>query len=132
MALPNPGGLTLPGPGDLLLGKPPVEGVGVIWGKRPEARRTEGTPDRTYAIALIHAVRLDIEALGTPTRHPETGALTPDPDFAVPELGVLADLLPNAWAGHGGKDNDRLIQAVEAATATTHQTTNNQARPDES
>jgi len=110
------------GAGDALLGKPPVEGVGTVWGKRPEARRTEGTPDRTYAQALVRAVRLDIEALGTPTRDPKTGGLVPDPDFACPELAELEDFLPNAWAGHQGRDTDKLIQGIKAATATVHST----------
>ena len=129
------------GPMDMLLGKPPVEGVGTIWGKRTEPRRTEGTTDRTYALGLNLAVKADIEKLGHPTCAdcgktwpcvpctldrmkrkvtPITPDYVPDPDFACPELGELGDFAPNAWAGHGGRDNDRLIDAVKAATATVH------------
>ena len=89
-------------PGPPLEPKGPIEGLQLFHGERPYNRRTRGSPERTYAIALLNGVADDGKAIG--------------PHCDLPELRELARELADSWASHLGWDTDQAIEMVKAGT----------------
>jgi hypothetical protein len=83
--------------------KSPIEGLNEFHGKRPDVRRTNGTPERSAFFLYAKGLQLDFLRLGFEK-------LAEDLDKAI-------DFAANTWAGHQGWDTERAIQMVEAGTS---------------
>ena len=91
-----------------------------LWSQRAFQRRTNGNPDFSRALTLLHALSNLLAATEAEVRVPGQSL-----NLKLPYMETLAQFMVGCKAGEGGSDDHATTKAIGAAKTTTaiHQTT---------
>ena len=85
-----------------------------LWTQRDFRRRTNGNPERSRALVLLHALANPLAATKSDSK------ATPAPlELNLPYMEDLAKVMAASWAGESGYDDHATTKAIGAAKATT-------------